>query len=71
MVLIALAACTKVGTTGTSVGSRHAWTQPGILRFAESADPKTLNVPLGTSAVTGDLASFMFSYAVRYDDRAR
>ena len=69
--MAALSACTKVGTTQQSSGGRQPWTQPGVLRFAESADPKTLNVPLGTSAVTGDLASFMFSYAVRYDEHAR
>ncbi|MBV9736826.1 MAG: peptide ABC transporter substrate-binding protein [Candidatus Eremiobacteraeota bacterium] len=69
--MVVAAACTKVGTTGPSIGGQHPWTQAGILRFAENADPKTLNVPLGTSAVTGDLASFMFSYAVRYDEHAR
>ncbi|MBV8727113.1 MAG: peptide ABC transporter substrate-binding protein, partial [Candidatus Eremiobacteraeota bacterium] len=68
--LVAVADCTKVGTSGLSAGGQHPWTQPGVLRFAENADPKTLNVPLGTSAVTGDLASFMFSYAVRYDEHA-
>ncbi|MBV8689143.1 MAG: peptide ABC transporter substrate-binding protein [Candidatus Eremiobacteraeota bacterium] len=70
MLVIAFSACTKVGTSEQTAGGRHPWTQPGILRFAENADPKTLNVPLGTSAVTGDIASFLFSYAVRYDEHA-
>lgn len=28
-------------------------------------------MPLGTSAVTGDIAAFIFSYAVKYDDKSR
>ena len=67
---LALGGCTKVGTSATS-GASHAWTQAGVLRFAESQSPQTLNPPLGTSAVTGDISGFLFSYAVRYDDEAR
>ena len=70
--LALLSACTKVGTGGGGgTEGRHAWTQAGVLRFAENADPKTLLVPLGTSAVTGDIASFIFSYAVRFDDKSQ
>lgn len=69
--LLPLNACTRAGTSGSSEGSRHAWTRFGVLRFAENQDPKTLNPLLGSSAVTGDLSMFIFSYAVRYDGKAQ
>ncbi len=66
------AGCTKVDT-GASAGGAHgnAWTHPGRLVYAEHADAKSLNPMLATSTVVGDLASFLFSYAVRYDEHAR
>ena len=68
-----LAACTKQGAPGTAGGpqSGNAWTQPGVLRFAENQDVKTLNPAIGASATTGDLSMFIFSYAVRYNDKAQ
>ncbi|HEY8314248.1 MAG TPA: peptide ABC transporter substrate-binding protein [Candidatus Baltobacteraceae bacterium] len=42
-----------------------------MLRFAENQDPKSLNPLLQASAVTGDLSMFIYSYAVRYDDKAK
>ncbi|MBC5828624.1 MAG: peptide ABC transporter substrate-binding protein [Candidatus Eremiobacteraeota bacterium] len=70
-VIAPLQACTRAGTTGSNESTRHSWTRPGVLRFAENADPKTLNPLLGSSAVTGDLSMFLFSYAVRYNDKAQ
>jgi len=67
--VLMVAACTKQG--GGSGGAGNSWTQPGILRFAENQDVKTLNPVLGASATTGDLSMFIFSYAVRYNDRAQ
>lgn len=69
----ALAACTKQGATGVTGGQQagNAWTHPGVLRFAENQDVKTLNPVIGASATTGDLSMFIFSYAVRYDDKAQ
>jgi peptide/nickel transport system substrate-binding protein len=70
---LALAACTKQGAPG-SAGSeqgRNAWTRPGVLRFAENASPSSLNPVINASSVTGDLSMFIYSYAVRYDDKAR
>ena len=61
-------ACSRVETTQQAHG--NAWTKQGVLRFAEPADPKSLNPLLAGSSVTGDLAMFMFSYAIRYDDKA-
>ncbi|MFN2529023.1 MAG: peptide ABC transporter substrate-binding protein [Candidatus Baltobacteraceae bacterium] len=69
--LLLLSACTKVGTTASTGSSAHAWTQHGVLRFSEASEPKTLLPPLGVSSVTGDIGSFIFSYAVKYDDKSR
>ncbi|HUZ48217.1 MAG TPA: ABC transporter substrate-binding protein, partial [Candidatus Dormibacteraeota bacterium] len=66
----ALCACAKV-STGGGASSANTWTQPGVLRFAENQDPKTLVSELGSSSVTGDLSMFIFSYAVRYNDKGQ
>jgi peptide/nickel transport system substrate-binding protein len=47
---VALAACTKVGTTG--VGSRHSYTIPHVLRYATGEDVAGLNTHLYNSAIT-------------------
>ncbi len=65
---VMLAACTKQG--GAS-GGGNAWTHPGVLRFAENAEPSSLNPMLNASAITGDLSMFIYSYAVRYNDKAQ
>ncbi|HVA27232.1 MAG TPA: peptide ABC transporter substrate-binding protein [Candidatus Baltobacteraceae bacterium] len=41
-----------------------------MLRFAESQDPKSLNVALDGSSVSADLSMFIFSYAIRYNSKA-
>jgi peptide/nickel transport system substrate-binding protein len=69
-VAFVLTACTKQGG-GQAGGTGNSWTQPGVLRFAENQDIKTLNPVLGASATTGDLSMFIFSYAVRYNDKAQ
>jgi len=66
---LALAACTKLGTTAAGGGNR--WTHHGRLVYAEAQDAKTLNPMLSTSAPAIDLSFLVFSYAVRYDDKAR
>ncbi len=57
--------------TGRTTGGRHPWTIPGVLRMATNSDPKNLDPVLAASAPTLELSAFMFSYTVRYDDRAR
>jgi peptide/nickel transport system substrate-binding protein len=62
------------GCTRESAGSGAAgnpWTQAGILRFSENESPSSLNPMLNSSAPSLDLSMFIYSYAVRYDDRAR
>ncbi len=70
MAVAALCSCAKVSTSGGG-SAANTWTQPGVLRFAENQDPKTLVSELGASSITGDLSMFIFSYAVRYNDKAQ
>lgn len=66
-----LASCTKQGAgPGTAAGG-NSWTRPGVLRFAENASPASLNTMLAASAVNGDLSMFIYSYAVRYNEKAQ
>ncbi len=67
--LLLVSACTKQTATGGAAG--NSWTRPGVLRYAENASPSSLNLLLDSSAVTGDVASFIYSYAVRYDEHAQ
>jgi peptide/nickel transport system substrate-binding protein len=67
---LAFSGCTKVSTADTASGG-HSWTHHGRLIYAESQDAKTLNPMLSTSLPVIDLSYFVFSYAVRYDDKAR
>lgn len=64
-----LTACVRTSTETN--GKRHPWTIPGVLRYAVSADPKNLNPALYPIEPTLTLSNFIYSYAVRYDGRAR
>jgi peptide/nickel transport system substrate-binding protein len=67
--LIVLAAgCSKV-TTGTSSQSGVSGRIPGVLRYAEIAEPDNLSTLLSTQIVTVDLSYLMFSYFFDIDDR--
>ena len=67
---LVLSGCSRSGTTNEGGGGAvHAWSRPGILRFAENAEPRNLVPEFGSSAVSGDLSMFIFSYAVRYDQK--
>ncbi len=67
--------CTKVETqqaaTAGAAGAHNPWTNPARLIIGEGQDAKSLNPMLATSAMTLDLSMFVFSYAVRYDAKAR
>ncbi|MGB8624916.1 MAG: ABC transporter substrate-binding protein, partial [Candidatus Cybelea sp.] len=65
-----LAGCTKVSNEAGGTGG-NAWTQPGVLRWTEFGDPKNLNPALNSAAPTLDLAMFIYSWTVRYDQNAR
>ncbi|HEV3154964.1 MAG TPA: peptide ABC transporter substrate-binding protein [Candidatus Baltobacteraceae bacterium] len=70
LAVLFLASCAKEQSAG-GLSGHNAWTRPGILRFAENEEPSSLDPMLNASAPTGDLSMFIYSYAVRYDDRAR
>ncbi|HET6276549.1 MAG TPA: peptide ABC transporter substrate-binding protein [Candidatus Cybelea sp.] len=65
------AGCTKVAGGGGPSTGRHSWTEPGVFRFSEFSDPKNLNPALNAGTPTLDLSMFIYSWTVRYDDKAR
>jgi ABC-type transport system substrate-binding protein len=68
---VAMAGCSKTGTGGTNASGRHPWTEPGVLRWTEFADPKNLNPLLNSASPTLDISMFVFSWTVRYDQNAK
>lgn len=60
---VTLASCTRVGSTGAE-GGRHAWTQPHVLRIADTAEPDHFNPLLSTMDLVYDLDSMVFSFLV-------
>ncbi len=70
---IAVVGCTKVseGSGGAQSSGSHPWTQAGVFRFSEGSDPKNLNVLLDAASPTLDLSMFIFSYAIRYNSKAK
>jgi len=68
--LLAFGACSKAPDPAAPHGP-HPWTHHGVFRFTEFQNPNTLNPLLGQSAAVGDISMFVFSYAVRFDDKAR
>jgi peptide/nickel transport system substrate-binding protein len=70
---IAFAACSRTGdTSAPNAGSgtaRHAWTRPGVLRFATLGDPDSLNPLIGQFQVDVDLSMFWAGYLFNYSDR--
>lgn len=79
--LALMAGCAKVATApanvargstdAASVARGNPWTHHGRFVYGETYDAKSLDPMLATSAATLDLSMFLFSWAVRYDDRAR
>lgn len=64
---IFMAACS--GPSESVNHSRHPWTIPRVLRIAMTQEPTNLNPPIATNWF--DLSMFVYSWAVRYDSRAR
>ena len=69
--VVALVGCTRVGVGGKTAAGLNPWTRPDVLTISAPADPKNLDPVLASSEPTLELSAFLFSYAVRYDDRAR
>jgi len=66
---VALAAALLVLTAAASPPSRHPWTQPGHLRLGVLRTIDNLNPLLSGQAGVTDLAQFLFSGLIRYDER--
>lgn len=64
-----LAGCTKVSNNAAG-GRVNSWTQPGVLRWTEFADPKNLNPLLNAGTPTLDISMFVYSWTIRYDQNA-
>lgn len=62
-------ACSR--TEGTNASDRHPWTRPGVLRIGSNYDVKSLNPVLDGSALSLDVAMFVYSWAIRYDGAGR
>ena len=72
--LVALVVATAIGgcngiSSESNRGGRHPWTVPGVFRFGAGADPTSLNPMLDSESI--HLSMFVFSWAVRDDDKAR
>jgi peptide/nickel transport system substrate-binding protein len=63
------AACTRVATSSSEGSAPHE--SHDRLVYAEAQDAKSLDPLLSTSASSLDLSMFIYSYAVRYDDKVR
>jgi peptide/nickel transport system substrate-binding protein len=69
---IAVAGCSKTSNGGGGAsGGANPWTEPGVLRWSEFSDPKSLNPVLNSGSPTLDLSMFIFSWTVRYDQNGR
>src|ERR1700730_10674264 len=67
--LIAIGGCSKVSTgTGSATRPAAGGPIPGILRYAEIAEPESLSTLLSTQIVTIDLSYLMSSYFFDNDD---
>ncbi|MGD1067685.1 MAG: ABC transporter substrate-binding protein, partial [Vulcanimicrobiaceae bacterium] len=49
---------------GATTAGRLPWTQPGVLRLGDIAEPDSLNPLLSTMDLSYDMSSLMFSYLV-------
>ena len=71
---LALSACTKVGDTVASSGAGGANGPSGPhanrLIMSTASDPRNLNPAFASASPVLELSAFIFSYTVRYDDKA-
>jgi peptide/nickel transport system substrate-binding protein len=67
---VLVGACTRT-QLATSGRERNPWTEPGVLRLVDVADPDSLNPLLSTMDLSYDVATLIFSYLVVSDGRGR
>jgi peptide/nickel transport system substrate-binding protein len=60
-------ACSNISQSTSGVGNRGG-SQPGVLRYAEIAEPDSLNPLVSTQATTIDLTYFVYQYFFNIDD---
>ena len=65
LLLLALGACTKIGTATGSGG--NPWTIPGVLRIGDPEEPDNLNLMFGHTLATGEIDCLLFSFILRTD----
>jgi len=65
LVLLALCACTKIGTPPS--GGGNPWTIPGVLRIGDPEEPDNLNLMFGHTLATGEIDCLLFSFILRTD----
>ncbi len=71
-ILLIVAVPTFVACTRAELGSsatRHAWTIPGTLRWADGEDVDNLNPMLSTETLVNDLSSFTMGYFFKFDEK--
>jgi len=67
LLLLAVAACTKVGNG--PIGGRHSWTQAGVLRVAVQSDFKNLNPLLNSNTTDVFVERLMFEPLLTADPK--
>ncbi|HEX3550808.1 MAG TPA: hypothetical protein VHT53_10555, partial [Candidatus Elarobacter sp.] len=65
----AVAAAVVLGTQQAPAASRHPWTEPGHLRIGAVRTIDSLNPLLSGQAASTDVAQFVFSGLIRFNDR--
>lgn len=63
-----LCSCTKNGNAGGTGGRANSWTQPHVLRFADTGDVNTLNPHFGQIIDVGYLSSMTMAYLIKWDE---
>src|SRR6202140_2848781 len=65
--LLSIAACTRVGGSGTGGAGRHPYPQPHVLRYAAPEAIVRLNPLMATQATVSSLSQMTMAWLVRTD----
>jgi peptide/nickel transport system substrate-binding protein len=68
LLALTLASCTKISTQSGRPPAGGSAPIPGVLRYADIAEPDNLSTLLSTQITTADLSYLMFSYFFNVDD---
>jgi Bacterial extracellular solute-binding proteins, family 5 Middle len=68
---VAPAGCVRTSHGTLNSAGRHRWTVPGVLRIGTTAEPGTLNPMLEAEQAPLNVAMFVYSWAIRYNSKAR